>query len=63
MKLADFTDEQRAFIGGLMFEATMLERDRCAKLADDYARDGRTHKEYACETADELAARIRTSEG
>jgi hypothetical protein len=33
--------------------------EACAKVADDYSRDGRDYKEYACETADELAARIR----
>jgi len=35
------------------------ERELCAQVADDYGRDGRLSKEYACEVADELAARIR----
>lgn len=34
--------------------------ERAAQVADNYARDGRTHKELACETADEIAARIRS---
>jgi len=34
--------------------------EECAKVADNYARDGRVYKEYACETADEIAARIRS---
>lgn len=33
--------------------------EQCAKVADDYARDGRLEREYACETADEIASRIR----
>jgi hypothetical protein len=38
MKLADFTEAQRAFIGGLCFEATTQEREACAKIAAEYAR-------------------------
>ena len=34
--------------------------EECADVADNYARDGRVYKEYACETADEIAARIRS---
>lgn len=34
--------------------------EEAAQVADNYARDGRTHKELACETADEIAARIRS---
>lgn len=34
MKLSDFTEEQRAFIGGLCFEATMQERERGAAAAN-----------------------------
>jgi hypothetical protein len=34
--------------------------EEAAKVCDQYARDGRLSKEYACETADELAARIRS---
>jgi hypothetical protein len=37
--------------------------EMCAKVADDYGRDGRLYKELACETADELAARIRALKG
>ena len=33
--------------------------EMAAALADNYGRDGRLSKEYACETADEIAARIR----
>lgn len=36
------------------------ERERCAAVADNYARDGRLCREYACEVADEIAARIRS---
>lgn len=35
------------------------EREACACICDDYKRDGLNTKEYAVETADELAARIR----
>ena len=36
------------------------ERERCARICDGYGREGeRLAKEYAVETADELAARIR----
>ena len=45
---------EREFLGEIK-----LEREECAKVADDYARDGRMEREYACEVADELAARIR----
>ena len=34
MKLEDFTLEQRAFIGGLCFEATTQEREACAKFVE-----------------------------
>jgi len=33
--------------------------EEAAKLCDNFERDGRDWKEYACETADEIAARIR----
>lgn len=33
--------------------------EEAAVLCDKYERDGRDYKEYACETADEIAARIR----
>jgi hypothetical protein len=29
------------------------------RVCDDYARDGRLDREYACEVADEIAAQIR----
>lgn len=41
--------------------AVAAERERCAGICDDYCRDGTNPKEYAVETADELAARIRNS--
>jgi hypothetical protein len=31
-----------------------------AELCDNYERNGQTYKEYSCETADEIASRIRT---
>ena len=40
MKLDDFTLDQRAFIGGLLFEATMQEREKTTELREaayDYA--------------------------
>ncbi len=38
--------------------------EEAAKLCDAYGREGeRTAKEYACETADEIAARIRALPG
>lgn len=44
----------------LIGNAIAAEREACAKIADEYGREGdRFAKEYACETADELAARIR----
>ena len=36
-----------------------LALEEAAKVADNYARDGRVYQEYACETADEIAAHIR----
>jgi hypothetical protein len=40
--------------------AVAAEREACAQVADNYGREGdRISKEYACEMADELAARIR----
>jgi hypothetical protein len=33
--------------------------EQAARLCDDYARDGRLERKYACEVADEIAARIR----
>lgn len=40
--------------------ALSAETERCAMIADDYGREGdRLGKEFACETADEIAARIR----
>jgi hypothetical protein len=33
--------------------------EEAALIADDYGRDGNLTKAYECETADELAARIR----
>jgi len=39
--------------------AALAEREACAQIADNYARNGRLYKELACETADEVAARIR----
>jgi hypothetical protein len=48
-------DLLRELVGGVHVE--------CARVADDYARDGRFEKEFACETADEIAARIRNIRG
>lgn len=51
--LAGEEKERKAWIAG---------RDAAAVLADNYERDGRDYKEYAAETADEIAARIRNLE-
>jgi hypothetical protein len=56
MKLSDFTEEQRAFIGGLCFEATMQERERCAA---DALRAERDRAVAACE---QLGQRVTTME-
>lgn len=41
-------------------EIVAAEREACAQIADSYGREGEwVAKEYAAETADELAARIR----
>jgi hypothetical protein len=40
-------------------EARAAAIEEAAQLCDDAFRDGRLDREYACETADELAARIR----
>jgi hypothetical protein len=41
-------------------EAVQAERWACALICDGYGREGeRVAKEYAAETADEIAARIR----
>jgi hypothetical protein len=34
--------------------------EEAAQIADNYARNGRTYRELACETADEIAARVRS---
>lgn len=40
--------------------ALVAMRERCAVIADNYGREGdRLSKEFACEVADEIAARIR----
>lgn len=58
-KLTFDRDMQREIVALLRtVEREALER--AAMVADNYARDGRTHKEFACETADEIAARIRS---
>lgn len=45
----------------LLSKAVAAERERCAKIADNYGREGdRLSKEFACEVADEIAARIRS---
>jgi hypothetical protein len=55
----------RGFAGSLQLrdavvEALTDERERCAKVAANYGREGdRLSREYACEVADEIAARIR----
>jgi hypothetical protein len=57
-KLTFYRDLQREIALLRKVEREALER--AAQVADNYARDGRTHKELACETADEIAARIRS---
>lgn len=47
------------FIDWMNNRARNAALEEAAKVADDYRRDGTNPKEYAVETADELAARIR----
>ncbi len=48
------------FVALAIADAETAERRRCAEIADNYGREGdRLGKEFACETADEIAARIR----
>lgn len=37
MKLGNFNEDQRATIGALLYEATLQEREACAKIADAFA--------------------------
>jgi hypothetical protein len=46
-------------IRDLIAQATAEALEKAAQLCDGYAREGRLSQEYACETADEIAARIR----
>ena|SRR5205814_6779467 len=50
----------REFVALAIADAVAAEQRRCAEIADNYGREGdRLGKEYARETADEIAARIR----
>jgi hypothetical protein len=58
--LIDLTAAMEQAVRSAYLAGISHERQRCAKIADDYGREGdRLSKEFACETADEIAARIR----
>lgn len=51
--------QRRHLLISLLKRAIAGEQERCAIVADNYARNGRFDRQYACETADEIASRIR----
>jgi hypothetical protein len=59
MQIGECIDEATKIFAREFAAVRTDQREKDARIADNYARDGRLSKEYACEVADEIAARIR----